>query len=149
MVSIALTFRKLMKLIWVRWEIALAAIRSGVVFSPVPMLCTQADIRYRCNQTRATVFVGDTLSIGKFLEVRSECASVRTIIQVEGPLQESAISLRSALDSIDPNGTIQPVRRSWDTPALTYFTSGTSGPPKMVRHNQVSAPLGTIVPSVL
>ena len=125
-----------------RWEIALAAIRSGIILSPVPALCTEADIRYRCNQTKAAVFVGDAKSVGKFMSVRSECPSVRKIIQLEGLLWDTAISLSASLAAFSEDAQVRSVRRPWNTPALTYFTSGTSGPPKMVRHNQVSMPFG-------
>lgn len=125
-----------------RWEIALAAIRSGIILSPAPTLCTEADIRYRCNQSRASVFVGDHVSVGKFLAVRSDCPSVRTVIQVGDTPHKNFISFHSVLEHIASKDTMIGVRRPWSAPALIYFTSGTSGSPKMVRHNQVSYPFG-------
>jgi acyl-coenzyme A synthetase/AMP-(fatty) acid ligase len=125
-----------------RWEIALASIRSGIILSPAPTLCTKADIRYRCNQSKASVFVGDIISVRKFLAVRSDCPYVKTVIQVGDAASENVISFHSALESIPSDSKAAGVRRPWSAPALTYFTSGTSGSPKMVRHNQVSYPFG-------
>ncbi|KAL5348961.1 hypothetical protein ACLOAV_006386 [Pseudogymnoascus australis] len=101
------------------WEIAVSAIRSGVVLAPATTLLTSKDIQYRCTLSRATVFVGDRTSVGKFVAVRNQCP----------------------LECVEENATFSPVRQDWRAPALIYFTSGTSGPPKMVQHNQISFPL--------
>ncbi|OAF54685.1 hypothetical protein VC83_08830 [Pseudogymnoascus destructans] len=64
-------------------------------------------------------------SVAKFLAVRDACPSVRT----------------ASLELLEADASVEDVRQDWNSPALLYFTSGTSGPPKMVRHNQVSYPL--------
>jgi acyl-coenzyme A synthetase/AMP-(fatty) acid ligase len=131
-----------MLIIYCRWEVALAALRSGIVLSPATTLSTDKDIQFRCNKSRASVFVGDAVSVAKFLAVKPSCPSVRTIIQVGDGISDQVISLYSALESVETSAKFRIVNRSWDSIALVYFTSGTSGPPKMVRHNQVSYPLG-------
>ena len=88
------------------------------------------------------MFIGDGTSIAKFLAVRDQCSSVRTILQVGDAPHKAAVSFYAALESIEADATVKDVRREWNSPALLYFTSGTSGPPKMVRHNQISYPLG-------
>jgi medium-chain acyl-CoA synthetase len=74
--------------------------------------------------------------------VREQCPLVRTILQVGGSPNNSTTDFYSALEGIEANATFNSIRQDWHAPALTYFTSGTSGPPKMVRHNQISYPLG-------
>ncbi|PVH81834.1 acetyl-CoA synthetase-like protein [Cadophora sp. DSE1049] len=123
------------------WEIAVSAIRSGITLAPATTLVTSKDIEYRCTLSRASVFVGDRTSVGKFLGVHNRCPLVKTVIQVEGIPWEGAVSLYASLESVEENATVMPVRQFWHVPALIYFTSGTSGPPKMVQHNQISFPL--------
>lgn len=125
-----------------RWELALAALRSGIIVSPATTLSTEKDIQFRCTQSKARVFVGDASSVEKLLAVRDNCPGIKSIIQVGGIAQAGIVSLGSSLEAIASGARLPSMRRSWDTPALTFFTSGTSGPPKMVRHNQVSYPLG-------
>ena len=74
--------------------------------------------------------------------MREQCPLVRTILQVGGGPNNNTTDFYSALEVIDANATFDSIKQNWHAPALTYFTSGTSGPPKMVRHNQISYPLG-------
>lgn len=127
-----------------RWEIALGAIRSGIIIAPATTLLTENDIQYRCAKSKASVFVGDGASVAKFLQVRDECPSVRTILQVGDVLQPGANSFYASVELVEADASVEDVRRDWNSPALLYFTSGTSGPPKMVCHNQVSYPLGRL-----
>ncbi|OBT76902.1 hypothetical protein VF21_04765 [Pseudogymnoascus sp. 05NY08] len=123
------------------WEIAVGAIRSGVIISPATTLLTEKDIQYRCVKSKASVFVGDGASVAKFLAVRDACPSVRTVLQVGDVPHPGANSFYASLELIEADASVEDVRRDWNSPALLFFTSGTSGPPKMVRHNQVSYPL--------
>ncbi|KAL2828845.1 hypothetical protein BJY01DRAFT_255218 [Aspergillus pseudoustus] len=124
------------------WEVATAGLRSGVVIAPATTLLTAADIEYRARKSKATVFVGDETSVAKIRQVRHNCPSLRAIVQVDGGVPEKGVTnLYKALAQIQP-GAVYPTRRLPSTSsAILYFTSGTSGLPKMVRHNQVSFPL--------
>ncbi|KFY42753.1 hypothetical protein V494_02271 [Pseudogymnoascus sp. VKM F-4513 (FW-928)] len=123
------------------WEIAVGAIRSGVIISPATVLLTAKDIQYRCVKSKAKVFVGDGAIVAKFLEVRDQCPSVHTVLQVGDVPHPGATSFYASLELVGEDASVADVKRDWKFPALLYFTSGTSGPPKMVRHNQVSYPL--------
>lgn len=128
----------------IRWEVALAALRSGIILSPATTMSTEKDIQYRCIRSKARLFVGDATSVAKFLAVQQNCPSVRTVIQVGDDAQTPAISLYPSLEKIAANANFRSTKRHWSRPAVVFFTSGTSGPPKMVRHNQISYPLGEI-----
>lgn len=95
-------------------------------------------------KSKAKLFVGDAISVAKFLAVQHNCPAVKNVIQVGDGAQNPAISLYSSLEKIAANANYMSLKRNWRHPALIYFTSGTSGPPKMVRHNQISYPLGDI-----
>ncbi|KIM93814.1 hypothetical protein OIDMADRAFT_61086 [Oidiodendron maius Zn] len=127
------------------WEIAVACIRSGIILAPATVLLTDKDIQYRCAKSKASMFIGDGASIAKFLAVRDQCPLVRTILQVGDAPHKSVIPFYAALENIEADATVKDVRRKWNSPALLYFTSGTSGPPKMVRHNQISYPLALTI----
>jgi acyl-coenzyme A synthetase/AMP-(fatty) acid ligase len=131
-----------------RWEIATAGLRSGIVIAPATTLLTAADIEYRVRKSKTAIFVGDETSVFKVLQIRARCPSLRTIIQVDGSRkpEEGVTSLQEALLSIPPEAQYPTIRFPWNAPAIVYFTSGTSGLPKMVRHNQVSYPLGACCP---
>ncbi|KAH6864177.1 hypothetical protein B0T12DRAFT_344207 [Alternaria alternata] len=120
------------------WEVALAAIRSGIILSPGPNLLTEKEIQYRCNKIKSRLFVGDETSVSKFLAVRQHCPTVKHIIRVgDGTRSQDVSSLYAALEDIETHARFDSLYQEWSSPAMIYFTSGTSGHPKMVRHNQV------------
>ncbi|KAG4442884.1 hypothetical protein IFR05_001588 [Cadophora sp. M221] len=126
------------------WEIALASIRSGIVICPATTLLVAKDIEFRCNQTGAAAFFGDKTSVEKFMKVKSNCSTVKFVVQVDETAKASnsaVIHFHQRLQSIEDTVTFQSPRLATSDPCLIYFTSGTSGPPKMVQHNQISYPL--------
>lgn len=125
------------------WEIGTACLRSGVLMCPCTMLLVDKDIEYRLQVSRATTFIGDETAVAKCLKVREKCPNLRHVIQIEGnKVPEGVISFHHALSKIPLDATF-PVPQSLGpkSPALVFFTSGTTGPPKMVLHTQTSYPL--------
>lgn len=125
-----------------RWQIVLAGLRSGIVIAPATTQVTSSEIVYRCNKAMAKVFVGDAHSVRKVLEVRDECPSLRTILSIDDERDPRITNLHDLLRRIPEGVNYNALRLPWSAPSMLYFTSGTSGPPKMVQHNQVSYPLG-------
>ncbi|KAH7336612.1 hypothetical protein BKA65DRAFT_37308 [Rhexocercosporidium sp. MPI-PUGE-AT-0058] len=126
------------------WEIALASIRSGIVICPATTLLVAKDIEFRCNQTGATAFFGDKTNVEKFMKVKANCPTVKLVVQVDetAKARDSAVvNYYQRLESIEATATFQSPQIATSDPSLIYFTSGTSGPPKMVQHNQISYPL--------
>ncbi|KAH9212697.1 hypothetical protein DL95DRAFT_508597 [Leptodontidium sp. 2 PMI_412] len=127
------------------WEIVLASIRSGIVICPATMLLVAKDIEFRCNQTGATAFFGDKASVEKLMKVKANCLAVKLIVQVDDTAKVSdsaVVNYYQRLQSVQQTVPFQSPRLATSDPCLIYFTSGTSGPPKMVEHNQISYPLG-------
>ncbi len=104
----------------------------------------EKDIEFRCLQTKASAFIGDSTSVQKFLKVQENCSDIKHIVQVDPRAASTAnvIDFFSKLSKIPQDVVFGNRNISIADPALIYFTSGTSGPPKMVQHNHISYPLG-------
>lgn len=127
-----------------RWEIATAVIRAGAVLCPCTTLAVAHDIEYRANASGATVFIGDNVSIEKFNTVRNACPKIRIVLQATGAPLKDTLQYSSELQKIPEGFLYTDTSRKTKSadPSMIYFTSGTTGMPKMVLHNQVSYPLG-------
>lgn len=128
-----------------RWEVAVAGLRAGIVICPATTLLVPEDVRYRCQRSEAKVFVGDAASIQKLLKVRNECPHIKHIIQVDGQPPEGVLNLSTALAQLDDYIGFNGGKPDTKLPAIIYFTSGTTGHPKMVQHNHISYPLAHTV----
>jgi acetyl-CoA synthetase len=130
------------------WIFAIALIKLGAVFCPCPTMLTPRDIRYRVNKGGFRMIITDLENTGKVEEIFNECPSLscRFVVDAEidgwaswpyellypAPVSHHAVSIPD-----------QQRTKSTD-PMLIYFTSGTTGEPKMVLLDH-SYPLGHIV----
>ncbi len=115
------------------WVAMLGLTKLGAVPIPGTMLLTEKDILYRIQaaEVAAVITCGEIADrVGDFSGIKilagGECA---------GWLNFFA-GIRDADDDFDPG----PTRA--DEPGILYFTSGTTGAPKMVLHTQASYGLG-------
>ncbi|MCH8206696.1 MAG: AMP-binding protein [Chloroflexi bacterium] len=123
------------------WELILGCIRARVVSVPGTTLLTSKDISYRINFAGVKVAITDPENLEKFEAVRDECPTLEKIVVVgDVPGLDSYEDLLKSASPTLPN----PNNLSSD-PLMGYFTSGTTGYPKMVINTHVSYPLGHIV----
>lgn len=108
------------------WIGMLGLTRLGAVPIPGTTLLTAKDIAYRIETAGITAILTDASGAGKV-------GSFSGAIFVADELERD---LAGASSSFDP----EPTRA--DEPGIIYFTSGTTGPPKMVLHTQESYGLG-------
>jgi acetyl-CoA synthetase/medium-chain acyl-CoA synthetase len=108
------------------WIGMLGLIRLGAVPIPATTLLTMKDVAYRIEAAEITAIVTDAGGGSKVGDFRG---AVILDQELEG-------GLARADSSFEP----EPTRA--DEPGLIYFTSGTTGPPKMVLHTQQSYGLG-------
>lgn len=118
------------------WFTMLALHKLGAIAIPATHMLTKHDIVYRNNRAsvRAIVCVGEDYVLTQVSEAMSESPTVRTLISV-GPEVPDGFhdwhkEWQNAPAFVRPNH----VNTNDDT-MLMYFTSGTSGEPKMVAHD--------------
>lgn len=130
------------------WFTMLALHKLGAIAIPATHMLTKHDIVYRNNRAsvRAIVCVGEEYVLTQVSDAMSESPTVQTLISV-GPEVPDGFhdwhkEWQNAPAFVRPNH----VNTNDDT-MLMYFTSGTSGEPKMVAHDFLYA-LGHLVTGV-
>src|SRR5438128_7435311 len=127
--------------VWQWWEIVLGCIRARVVSMPGTTLMTPKDIQYRLSISDASVVITDEENASKVDQVLGECPAVKRRIVLGRATAgwdeyERLVARASATLSHPGNAS--------DDPMMIYFTSGTTGFPKMVLHSHASYPIGHV-----
>jgi medium-chain acyl-CoA synthetase len=121
------------------WETFTACIRMGAVVAPGTTQLTAKDIKYRANTAEASCIITNSEIAARFDEVAGECPSVKSRIVITEP-RDGWLFYTDALEAAsDVFATAQ--TRSDDS-CIVYFTSGTTGFPKMALHTHASYPIG-------
>jgi len=119
------------------WYVAMIGmIKLGVVPMPGTVLLTSKDIAYRINRAEACMVVTDVAHVGRVDKVAGECPTLRHKMVVDGSVLDW-LSYPACMDEVTGNLDRSELEPTYsDDPMLLYFTSGTTGPPKMVLHAQ-------------
>jgi acetyl-CoA synthetase len=129
------------------WFAILGLHKIGAIAIPATHLLTKKDIVYRCHSAdiKAIVSVGETLVTKHVDEALPECPSLQYRISIGPEIPVDWLDFKKGLEEVKP--FIKPENPSNnDDIMLLYFTSGTTGEPKMVIHN-FAYPLGHIITS--
>ena len=120
------------------WEIVLGCIRSQAVSAPATTMLTAKDVAYRINAAEANIAVTDADNVWKIEAVRDECPSLEQVVVVGGAdgHRDYEELLRAA------SGRLRNPNNLSGDPLMLFFTSGTTGNPKMVLHTHASYPVG-------
>uniref|UniRef100_A0A670YT99 medium-chain acyl-CoA ligase n=1 Tax=Pseudonaja textilis TaxID=8673 RepID=A0A670YT99_PSETE len=119
------------------WLVITACIRTGIVAIPATSQLTAKDIEYRLQASGAKCLI-TTEALGSVVDyVTPRCTSLKTklLVSSEGK-REGWLNFDELLREAPANHTC--AKTKMNDPMLVYFTSGTTGAPKMIEHSQGS-----------
>lgn len=126
------------------WFSILALHKLGAVAIPATHLLTRKDVVYRCNMAgvKAIVAAGEPVITGYIAAAMPESPTTKLLISVGPEVPEGFLDFHEGIRHAAPFVRPQHVNTNDDI-MLMYFTSGTTGEPKMVAHD-FTYPLGHI-----
>ena len=126
------------------WYSILALHKLGAVVIPATHLLTKKDIVYRCKAATIKMIVaaGEDVILNHIIDALPECPSVEKVVSIGPGIPEGFEDFHAGFEKAVP--FVRPsLANTNDDISLMYFTSGTTGEPKMVAHD-FTYPLGHI-----
>lgn len=119
------------------WYICmLGMMKVGVIPMPATVLSTPDDIEYRLNTAQASLVITDEENAAKVDQIKERCPTIRHLVVVGGKREGWTCYDEAVAKAPSRLGDVERTRS--DDPLMLYFTSGTTGMPKMVIHTQAS-----------
>lgn len=120
------------------WESVLAIIRVGAIVMPGTSQLTPKDIKYRFEASGGVAIITDEENASKVDQVAGDIPALKTKIVVGNC--DGWVNYEAALEQASAD--YEDIKTKSDEPAILYFTSGTTGYPKMTVHSHASYPMG-------
>ncbi len=118
------------------WFVILGIMKVSAVAVPSAITLSSRDIEYRCNKGNIKLIITDTKNADKIDEIRDKIPSVENFLIIgedrEGWLNYEKEVLPASKYFVKLNGDSE---TKITDPLVLYFTSGTTGYPKMVLHD--------------
>lgn len=121
------------------WLAMLALHKIGAVAIPATHMLTTHDIVYRNNRAsvKAIICAGEEYIMEQVIGSKAESPTLKTLVSI-GPRQAEGFHDWHK-EWMDAPTFVRPEKNNNDDTMLMYFTSGTSGEPKMVAHDYLYA----------
>ncbi|MBR2030022.1 MAG: AMP-binding protein [Clostridia bacterium] len=125
------------------WINMVALHKIGAVVIPATYQLTEKDIVYRCNSAdiKMVVCVEHAELVENVKSAMAKCPSVKTLAMVNDVVRDGFVDWKKEIELASDKFEKMPTNN--DDPMLIYFSSGTTGMPKMVMHD-FTYPLGHI-----
>lgn len=126
------------------WVSMLALQKIGAVAIPSPFLLTSKDIEYRVNFAKIKGIISENSVTGKINKIREKCPGLGLLVEVGGDKSTTGWEDYTAIMKDADSDFPRPENfASGEDPLLIFFSSGTTGNPKMVEHTHLY-PLGHV-----
>ncbi len=114
------------------YSVMLCCCKLGVVTMPATNLLTSQDIEYRINRSKASMAIVSANNADKVEAIKKNCPSLKTLIVIGEPKEGWCTfeSLTQPASTHLDRSQLAPSKAS--DLMMIYFTSGTTGMPKMV-----------------
>jgi len=126
------------------WVLMCALSKIGAICIPGTYQLTAKDLEYRCNiaDVKLLITVDDAEVLESIAIARPNCPKLEKIAVIGKNIPNGFLDMHAEIQKASDTFTRIPTVTK--DPMLIYFSSGTTGMPKMVLHNH-SLPLGHIV----
>ncbi|XP_033079394.1 acyl-coenzyme A synthetase ACSM4, mitochondrial [Trachypithecus francoisi] len=114
--------------------------RRGIVFIPGTIQLTAKDILYRLRASKAKCIVASEEVAPAVESIALECPDLKTKLLVSPQSQNGWLSFQELFQFASEEHSC--VETGSQEPMTIYFTSGTTGSPKMTQHSQSSLGIG-------
>src|SRR5574344_2262629 len=127
------------------WFSIVALHKLGAVVIPATHLLTKKDIAYRCNAASIKMIVaaGEESVTKHIVDAMPDSPTVQKLVSVGPEIPEGFLDFHEGIEKATLFTRPKEANKNDDI-SLMYFTSGTTGQPKMVAHD-FTYPLGHIV----
>ncbi|XP_060261761.1 acyl-coenzyme A synthetase ACSM5, mitochondrial isoform X3 [Ovis aries] len=124
------------------WLVSVACMRTGAVMIPGISQLTEKDLKFRLQASRAKAIITSDSLAPRVDAISADCPSLQTKLLVSDSYRPGWMNFRELLWEASTEHNCARTRSQ--DPVAIYFTSGTTGTPKMVEHTQASYGLGFV-----